>query len=225
MGMIGDILGAVNTRVGQTTATLGSLANIGIGFVDRSKGKKEYEKAQSFFEKNKWEIPEGAKASLDIAQRQASSYRMPGQDLAEERLGQATASGVAQARRVGQSPSDVLAMLSNLYGSQMQGEQNLALQGAQQYQANQRNFQNALSQYGQLESEKWKYNVLYPYQQMLGRAAQFQDRGTQELNSGFMGLAQMGAASMQSKSLSDAYASWGNQQGFGGAAGSGSTWK
>lgn len=219
--------------IGAAIAATGSLANIGFGIADRIRAKKEYNKAQSFFEQNKFDIPEAAKASLDIAQRQASSYRMPGQDIAEERLGQATASGVAQARRVGQSPSDVLAMLSNLYGSQMQGEQNLALQGAQQYQANQRNFQNALSQYGQLENEKWKYNVLYPYQQMLGRSSQFQDRGTQELNSGFMGIAQTGAGYMQAKALENAYESWGKQQGFGQSApgtmvrafGSGASWK
>lgn len=200
--------------IGAGISGIGSLANIGFGIADRIKGKKEYDKAQSFFEQNKWAIPESAKASLDIARQNAASYRFPGQDFAEQRIGQNTAAGIEQARRVGRSQSDVLAMLSNLYASQNQSEQNLALQGAQQYQANQRNFQQALSNYGQLESEKWRYNVLYPYQQMLGRAAQFGDRGTQELNSGFMGLARTGAGYMQSMSTENMYDAWGKKQGF-----------
>lgn len=182
---------------GMIAAGVGSLLNTGLGIYDRIKSGKEYKKAQSFFEKNKYEIPSSATAALELAQKNASSYRMPGQDLAEARLGQNTASGVEQARRVGRSSSDVLGMLSNLYSSQNLGEQNLAIQGANQYQNNQRNFQNALNQYSNLEDKKWQYNVLYPYQQMLGRASQFADRGTQEMNSGFSGLMQTGALAMQ----------------------------
>lgn len=200
--------------IGAIAAGLGSLANVGMGIYDRAKSKQEYNKAQSFFEKNKYEIPSSAKASLDIAQRQASSLRMPGQSLAEERMGRNVASGVEQAKRVGTNPSDVLAMLSNLYGQQQQGEQNLAMQAANQYTANQRNFQNALGQYSNLENQKWQYNVLYPYQQMLGRAAQFSDRGAQELSSGVAGIMQTGAMAMQQASMDKQYEMWKQQSGF-----------
>lgn len=206
--------------IGAAIAAAGSLANAGMGIYDRIKSAKEYKKAQSFFERNKYEIPASAQASLGIAQRNASSLRAPGQSLAEARLGQNTASGVEQARRVGSNPSDVLAMLSNLYGSQNQAEQNLAMQSANQYTSNQRNFQNALGQYANLEDKKWQYNVLYPYQQMLGRAAAFGDRGTQELNSGIGGLAQTGAMAMQNAAMERQYQMWGERRGFGQPGGS-----
>lgn len=202
--------------IGAIASGIGSLINTGIGIADKIKSKKEYNKAQSFFEQNRYDVPASATAALGVAQRNASSYRMPGQDLAEQRMGQNTASGVEQARRVGQSPSDVLAMLGNLYSSQNLGEQNLAMQGANQYQSNQRNFQNALNQYSQLEDQKWQYNVLYPYQQMLGRAAAFGDRGTQEMNTGFMGLGQTAALYSQENAMNKQYEAWKQQQ-FGGA--------
>jgi len=202
---------------------VGSVANIGFGIADRIQAKKQYNKAQSFFEKNKYAIPESAKASLSIAQRNASSLRLPGQSLAEARIGQNTASGVEQAQRVGTNSSDVLAMLSNLYGSQNQAEQNLAMQSANLYNSNQRNFQNALGQYSTLEDKKWQYNVLYPYQQMLGRASAFGDRGTQELNSGIGGLAQTGAMAMQSAAMEKQYQMYGERMwGGNGQSGGGS---
>ena len=189
--------------VGGIMQGVASLGNLGLGIYNTIKGNKEYKKAQSFFEKNKFAIPESAKAALGVAQKNAQSVRLPGQDIAEAKIGQATASGLEQARRMSRTPSDMLMSLSNLYASQMNAEQNLALQGAQQYQSNQRNLQGALGTMANLENERWKYNVLYPYQQMLGRASGFATQGAQQISSGVQGIVGMGGA-MEANSIAEA---------------------
>ena len=177
------------------------LLQTGLGIGKAAKAKKARRKAQSIFDKNKYEIPESARASLQSAQRQASEVGLAGQDVMEAQLGQSTAQGVSAAQEVGTSSSDVLGMLSQMYGNQQSQQQSIGIQAAQQYQQNQGTLQNSLSNMANLEDQKWKYNVLYPYQQQMGAAGQMEDQGTSMINSGLStignvagGMAQMGMA-------------------------------
>jgi hypothetical protein len=186
---------------GAVVAGVAGLAQIGMGIGKAAKAKKARRKAQSTFDQNKYEIPESARASLQSAQRQASEVGLAGQDVMEAQLGQSTAQGVSAAQDVGTSSSDVLGMLSQMYGNQQSQQQSIGIQAAQQYQQNQGVLQNSLSNMANLEDQKWKYNVLYPYQQQMGAAGQMADQGTSMINSGMGaisnvagGMAQMGMA-------------------------------
>ena len=168
-----------------------SLLQAGFGIADMIKGKKTLNKAQSFYEENKFQIPEGAKAALGVAERQASSMALPGEDILRARLGESTAQGIGTAQQVGTSSSDVLAMLASLSASQMAGEQNIALSGAERYDRNQAGLRDELSRMSDLEQKRWEYNVLYPYQQQLMQAEQYSTRGRQGLSAGLSSLGQM----------------------------------
>jgi hypothetical protein len=187
---------------GLATAGLiaGAASGVGqtvLGAVQQSKANKTLKKAQSFYEKNKYQIPESAKAALGVSQRQASGLALPGEDIARARLGASTAQGLGAAKEAATSSSDVLSVLSSLYGGQMQGEQNLAMQGAQRYDRNQAQLQNALNTMANLENQKWQYNVLYPYQQMLGQAEAYGNKAAAEISGGLGMIGQTAGAEAQ----------------------------
>lgn len=156
----------------------------GIGIADRIKGKKLLKDAQSFWEKNKFQIPESAKSALGLAERQAQTFRLPGEDIARAEIGATTASGVGAAKDVATSSSDVLNVLSSLYGGEQQQQRDLAMTGAQRYDQNQAILTQELGRMAGWENQKWTYNSLYPYQQMLGQAEAYQTRGAQEIAMG-----------------------------------------
>lgn len=182
-------IGAATIAALGVSGGLGLLQS-GIGIADMIKGRKTLKKAQSFYEKNKYEIPEAARSSLGVAERQASSLKMPGEDIARARLAESTAAGVGSAQQAATSASDVLSVLSGLYGQQMSGEQDILMAGAERYDRNQAQLMNALNTMAGFEREKWQYNVLYPYQQMLGQAEAYSTRGRQELSAGLGSLGQ-----------------------------------
>ena len=176
-------------KAGEKAAgILPSLASIGFGIADRIKGKKEYKKAQSFFEKNKYEIPESAKAALGNAERAASGLRMPGEDILRSRFGEATSGAIGASKQVASSGSDVLSILGDVYGQQQEQEQNVMLAGANRYDRNQAALRGELGRMAGFEQEKWQYNSLMPYQQMLDRAGTFSSRGTAGISAGLTGL-------------------------------------
>lgn len=193
---------------GSALAGIGSLANVGLGIADMIKSGKRQREAQSFFEKNKYDIPESAKAALQIAERQAGTYGMAGQDVMESNVKQTTAQGVDLAKESGQSSSDVLAMLASLYGGEQSQMQNIGQAAAQDWQGKQRQLQSALGTMAGLENQKWEYNVLYPYQQMLGQAEVYGTRGRQQLQSGLSGLASVGMGIEQMSNANRQFEDW-----------------
>lgn len=179
--------------VGTIAEGVGSLADIGFGIADRIQGKREYKKAQSFFEKNKFAIPESAKASLSNAQRNAQGVTLPGEDILRQRLSETTSGAVGSAQTAATSAADVLGVLGDVYGNQMRGEQDILLAGANRYDKNQAILRGELGNMAQLENQKWEMNVLNPYLQMLNRAGQFQERGAAGIGMGLQGLGDAGA--------------------------------
>ena len=165
------------------TAGVG-LVQAGLGVAKDIKANKKRKQGQSFFDKNKFEIPESAKGALSLAQRQASSVTLPGEDLTRARLGETTARGVGAAKTAGTSSADILAHLSSLFGNEQRQDTGLGIQGANRYDANQRYLGQALNNMAGYETKKWQYNVLYPYQQMMGQAGQLEGQGNQMISSG-----------------------------------------
>lgn len=182
------------------SAGLGVL-EAGIGLFKSGKANKMRKKAQSFFEQNQYEIPESAKSALSLAERNAGSINLPGEDLARARIGETTARGVSASKTAGTSASDILTQMASLYGNEQRQETNLGLQGAQRYDQNQRYLGQALNNMANYETQKWQYNVLYPYQQMMGAAGQVEGVGNQMIGQGVGQIGMAGAAYGQMKAM------------------------
>lgn len=206
-----DLLG-----IGTAIEGVASLGELGLGIADRIKANKEYKKAQSFFEKNKFAIPESAKAALGNIERQSQGVTLPGEDILRSRLGETTSSAVGASQNVATSAADVLGQLGDIYKNQQHGEQDIMLQGIQRYDTQQGMLRSELNNMANWENQKWIYNVLYPYQQMLGRAGAFSERGAQEIGMGVSGLGQTGANMAQVQGAQDSFDEFMQMLGLGG---------
>ena len=194
------------SKIGKVASPMAGVLQAGIGIWDRIKGNKKLEEAQSFWEKNKFQIPESAKSALGLAERQAQTFRLPGEDIARAEIGATTASGVGEAKDVATSSSDVLNVLSSLYGGEQQQQRDLAMTGAQRYDQNQAILAQELGRMAGWENERWTQNVAYPLNRMLGQAEAYQSRGAQGIGMGLNALTGAASDMMQLNSAENQYA-------------------
>ena len=160
------------------------LAQLGMGISDKIKAAKKQKEAQSFWEKNKYQIPESAKAQLQLAERSAAGLRLPGQDIMEENIRTSTAQGVQDAKDAAMSGGDVLGMLSQVYGGQQNQFKQLGLAASQDYQQRQQFLSGILGNMAQLEDRKWEENSKNQYLLKLGQAQDYGNRGSSQINAG-----------------------------------------
>lgn len=201
--------------IGAIAGGVAGLAQVGMGIADRIKGKRKLKEAESFYEQRKFKIPPAAKAALGVAERQAQGVRLPGEDIRRAQMQQATATGVGAAQQAATSSSDVLSVLGGLYGQQQMGEQQLGLAGAERFDRNQAMLQSELGRMANLEREKWQYNTLYPYQQMLGQAEAYQTRGAGGIGAGLGTIGETAGGFMQQQSAEAQYNQFLQQMGLG----------
>ena len=91
--------------------------------------------------------------------------------------------------------------MAGLYAGEQRGEVDLGLKAATRYDANQAMLRGELGRMAGYETEKWKYNVLYPYQQMMETAGQMQGQGSQMISGGIGQIGGAAGAYMQGLSL------------------------
>lgn len=132
-------------------------------------------KAERDFQKYK--VPGGVQSMLNVLHGMASQTEVPGADLVKQKLASATARGVETSQRTARSSTDVLGALHRLYSSQMDRELDLAIAGANNYQANRARLAQGLQTLGQYQAQKWQYNELYPYMQKMTEAGQLSAAG------------------------------------------------
>ena len=186
-------VGAIQKILGGVFGT----AEVGMGLRDMWRGKKKRKAAAEFWEENKYKIPEGARGALASAERQASGFRLPGEDLRREQLQGVTSQTVGSAQQVGTSSSDVLATLANIGQMQMQAEQGMAIEGAQRYDVNQAVLRDELGRMAGYEEERFRFNQLLPYMQMLEQAQVYSNRGAQMISNGIGTIGGVAASSIQ----------------------------
>lgn len=184
---------------GQATAGAGAILQSLLGAGQMIQGGIMRKKAQKKFDANQYEIPASVQAMLDVVKNVASQRNMPGYDQYLQRIGSTTAQGVEAAQRSGQSSSDVLGALQGLYGRQMSQQQDMSIANAQNYQRNQMQLANALNTMGGYETQKWNYNVLYPYMQQMTAAGQVSGAGAGNLAGGIESAMSVGMANEQMK--------------------------
>jgi hypothetical protein len=143
------------------------------GGIARRKAEKDFDK---------YEVPPSAMAMLQKAGEVASQNEIPGADMYRQKAMASAARGVEAAQRTAGSSSDVLGVLSRMYGDDyMNFEKTMATQGAQYKRQAQGDFQRALGQIAGYETQKWQYNELYPYMQKMNMAGQLDAAGGQNI--------------------------------------------
>jgi hypothetical protein len=168
-------------------------AQLGLGVYDRIDAGIRRRKAKKNFQE--FQIPGSAKAYLDKATSIASQRGLPGEDIYRNNALGSASRAVETAGRAAGSSSDVLNVLSKVYGQNyMDFEKNMAVSGENAYQRNQGILTNAMRYMAGLEQQRWQYNELYPYMQEMGAAGQQDAAGWGNVNNAVnMGMSQYGA--------------------------------
>ena len=164
--------------IAAAQAALGAGQQIS-GAIQRRKAEKEFQK---------YEIPSGVNAMMDVMKTLSSQTEMPGSDLLRSKQDKTTAQAVETSQRTSESGSDVLGMLSSVYAKQLDDAQNMAIKNAQFYEQNKLRLANALETFGGYQTEKWKYNELYPYIQAMTAAGQTSAAGSANISGGIGNL-------------------------------------
>lgn len=157
-------------------------AQLGYGMYQDYKSGKEKDAAESKF--NNFEIPQGINAMMDVMRTISTQTEMPGSDILRARQASSTAQGVETAGRTQESSGDVLGLLGSVYSKQLDSAEKMAIANAQNYQQNRMRYANALQTLGGYQTEKWKYNELYPYIQGMTQAGQTNAAGNANISSG-----------------------------------------
>jgi phosphate/sulfate permease len=158
------------------------LASAALSAYQIYKSDSDSKKAEKNFDK--YEIPSGVNAMLDVMKSLSTQTELPGSDLLRSRQMATTAQGVETAQRMSESDGDVLGLLSEMYGKQLDSAEKMAIQGAEYYAQNRARYANALNTLGQYQTEKWKYNELYPYMQKMTGAGQTAAAGSANISGG-----------------------------------------
>jgi len=116
-------------------------------------------------EKNKFQTPDAAKASLALAQNELNSNQL--QTALDAQADNNLAGMTSTMTRTATSGADAMAAAQKAYGMSQEQKQQNAVLGAQQRQQNVQNVMGAQSEIGQYEDLGWQRNVLLPMSQRL----------------------------------------------------------
>lgn len=156
------------------------------GLNQTAQGKRDL----AALERPQYEIPGAAKQSLAISKAMYADPRMPGQGRAESQIAQ-TLSNYAKASRETSNPLAGLAMAQANAG---RSYNDLATNAAAYQQQDQRNLQQELGQYAQMQDQEWQMNKFAPYMDKYNEAREQIGGGQQNQ---FGGLNGMSAVMMQ----------------------------
>lgn len=111
------------------------------------------------------EVPPAVQEMINRARILSSQTKAPGADVLENRLVSSTAAGVNDINQLASSPSSALSAVSNLYGNQMQGQQDLSIRNQDYNQQMQQQLLGLLPQLAEEQNKNWEWNKADPYMQ------------------------------------------------------------
>lgn len=159
-----------------TTAALAASAIEGLsggikaigGYFAARKAERDLQKELSSMPK--YTRPEEYEDLLKLYKERAAAQEMPGQSLAEQKLGATTAAGIRQAQKAAPSSVAALGATTSLHEAHMNAIRDLEIQFAQ-YKANREAELGGVYQQGaQYADQAWQYNQWYPSQVRLNIA-------------------------------------------------------
>jgi len=162
-------------------------AQAGLGLYQTLKANKDAKNALAEYKANPYTIPESATRSVNLMGRLAQGSELPGQGIMEDRLAANTAQSVAGARKVAQSPSQLLAATVASYGQQQQQQQMLDLQAANSFQQRQQAYAQTVGNLAGYEDKMYQYNKIFPIQAKLNKASMMGQTGWANIGAGVSG--------------------------------------
>lgn len=164
-----------------------------------------------------YEIPSSINLMLDKANSLASQTEIPGADIYRSRAQSNAAQTIESAQRTAGSSSDVMGALPGIQANLDSFYQDIAAKGANYYQQNQAQQQQALNTFGQYETERWRQNEYMPYMQALGDANAVGQAGNQNIGSAIGAGMSIGAAKWETNAANKEYQQWLEMKGWGGS--------
>lgn len=162
-----------------------------------------------------YQIPSSINLMLDKANSLASQTEIPGADIYRSRAQSNAAQTIEQAQRTAGSSSDVMGTLPGVQSNLDSFYQDIAAKGANYYQQNQVQQQQALQTMGQYETERWRQNEYLPYMQALGDASAVGQAGNQNIGSAIGAGMSIGMAKWETNAANKEYQQWLEMKGWG----------
>ena len=134
--------------------------------------------------------------------------QMAGQNNINQRLDQATANSLYDINQNSSSGVEALAALSGVYSNQMDAENQLGLNAANDYARRQAAVNNELNRYAGYQDKSWDYNVNQPFQEKAAAAQALGEAGMRNKYEGLKGLVGAGVMGMQMKNTQDTNDAW-----------------
>jgi hypothetical protein len=116
-----------------------------------------------------YNIPQEVFSNRDMYQNAANTTRIPGQSIAENKIGAQGAGSMNAAMQAGGSSSDILSAISNINQNQNNAYNDLSMQGAQMQSQSKDKLAMANNQVAEYRDQAFDYNKNQPYELALMR--------------------------------------------------------
>ena len=122
------------------------------------------------YQRPELKTPEAFDTALKNIEALSLGTSLPGQSIAEEKIGATTQAGVKSAQESGQSSSGILNAISKMYGQEQGQQADLAVKGAEYHTERQAALAGMLEKKAGLEQKEWEYNKQQPYEAAMSAA-------------------------------------------------------
>ncbi len=133
-------------------------------------------------ERPNYEPPQAAKDALMNAKFMASQTELPGQTIMEEKLNQSTSGAISNLKDVSSSGAALGNNIANIYRSNVNGQNQIGLAAAQNYNNNQANYRNQLNNMAGYEQYQFDYNQNQPYQNNMAASSALREGAFRNLS-------------------------------------------
>lgn len=110
-----------------------------------------------------YEIPKGIMGNLDVAQAQANSMRLPGQNIMEDNLRSIQSDSISQAQQSGSSSGNILDAITKITANSQAGLNNINLEAAKQNFDAQQNLIAQNQNLADYQDKGFQFNKVEPY--------------------------------------------------------------
>lgn len=182
---------------------LPSLIQGGVGIAQLAKG------ASMKPERPEYEVPESATEALANAKYVASQTALPGADIFRSALRENMANSIFSLTQAATSPTQILEGVTKMNEQYANQEQQLAMQGAQNYYNNQGELRSELNTMAAREDQKWVANEYNPWLMDMERKQALMEGGISNISGGVTGALNLTGYGAEMDFIKDYYGNTG----------------
>lgn len=131
-----------------------------------------------------YSTPQSVLDLVDSNKRLASSNKMPGQDILENRLGESTASAISEVKQIlGGGPAS-LGAVADIYGKEQENLAKINYDASVWKSGQQDKLNQALAMMGRYEDKAFDINQMQPYQDEAASSSALQEGGLSNIHTG-----------------------------------------